>query len=302
MIQRAVPTETAEKIRYNNRFKVTMIDTTWTLKGGKVLGPAPFFIAGIVNVTPDSFYDGGTHEDAPSGVTHGLELARQGATILDVGGESTRPYADFVSEAEELNRVIPVIRGLAEADHASVISVDTYKAKVAADALEAGADIINDVSAFRFEPELLDVIAEYKPGYVLMHSLGRPEDMQDKPHYSDVVGEVLAFFEERLTVLDKAGLPMDRVTLDPGIGFGKTLEHNLSILKNIERIMALGFPVFMGLSNKSVWQGLLGLAVGERQNATQAATAVLAAKGVPIHRVHEVALTQQTLTIVRELA
>nr|WP_321257749.1 dihydropteroate synthase [uncultured Pseudodesulfovibrio sp.] len=279
-----------------------MIDTTWTLKGGKVLGPAPFFIAGIVNVTPDSFYDGGTHEDVSTGVAHGLELARQGATILDVGGESTRPYADFVSEAEELNRVIPVVRGLAEADHASVISVDTYKAKVAADALEAGADIINDVSAFRFEPELLDVIAEYKPGYVLMHSLGRPEDMQDEPRYSDVVGELLAFFEERLTVLDKAGLPMDRVTLDPGIGFGKTLEHNLLILKNIERIMALGFPVFMGLSNKSVWQGLLGLAVGKRQNATQAATAVLAAKGVPIHRVHEVALTQQTLTIVRELA
>lgn len=294
--------ETTEKIRYNNRFKVTMIDTTWTLKGGKVLGPAPFFIAGIVNVTPDSFYDGGTHEDAHSGVAHGLDLARQGAAILDVGGESTRPYADQVSEAEELNRVIPVIRGLAEADHESVISVDTYKAKVAASALEAGADIINDVSAFRFEPELLDVVAEYKPGYVLMHSLGRPEDMQDEPRYDDVVGALLAFFEERLTVLDKAGLPMNRVTLDPGIGFGKTLEHNLSILKNIERIMALGFPVFMGLSNKSMWQGLLGLAVGERQNATQVATAVLAAKGVPIHRVHEVALTQQTLTIVRELA
>nr|WP_287410513.1 dihydropteroate synthase [Pseudodesulfovibrio sp.] len=279
-----------------------MIDTTWTLKGGKVLGPAPFFIAGIVNVTPDSFYDGGTHEDAHSGVAHGLDLARQGAAILDVGGESTRPYADQVSEAEELNRVIPVIRGLAEADHESVISVDTYKAKVAASALEAGADIINDVSAFRFEPELLDVVAEYKPGYVLMHSLGRPEDMQDEPRYDDVVGALLAFFEERLTVLDKAGLPMNRVTLDPGIGFGKTLEHNLSILKNIERIMALGFPVFMGLSNKSMWQGLLGLAVGERQNATQVATAVLAAKGVPIHRVHEVALMQQTLTIVRELA
>lgn len=294
--------ETTEKIRYNNRFKVTMIDTTWTLKGGKVLGPAPFFIAGIVNVTPDSFYDGGTHEDEHSGVAHGLDLARQGAAILDVGGESTRPYADQVSEAEELNRVIPVIRGLAEADHESVISVDTYKAKVAASALEAGADIINDVSAFRFEPELLDVVAEYKPGYVLMHSLGRPEDMQDEPRYDDVVGALLAFFEERLTVLDKAGLPMNRVTLDPGIGFGKTLEHNLSILKNIERIMALGFPVFMGLSNKSMWQGLLGLAVGERQNATQVATAVLAAKGVPIHRVHEVALTQQTLTIVRELA
>lgn len=298
----AAPTETTKRTRYNNRFEVTMIDTIWTLKGGKVLGPAPFFIAGIVNVTPDSFYDGGTHENTHSGVAHGLELARQGATILDVGGESTRPYADSVSEAEELDRVIPVIRGLVDADVDVVISVDTYKAKVAARALEAGADILNDVSAFRFEPELLDVIAEYKPGYVLMHSLGRPEDMQDEPRYTDVVGEMLAFFEERLTLLDKAGLPMDRVTLDPGIGFGKTLEHNLSILQNIERLVELGFPVFMGLSNKSLWQGLLGLAVGERQNATQAATALLAAKGVPIHRVHEVALTQQTLTIVRKLA
>ncbi len=294
--------ETVEKIRFNNRITMTMIDTTWTLKGGRVLGPAPFFIAGIVNVTPDSFYDGGTHSDAHSGVVHGLELARQGADILDVGGESTRPYAASVSEAEELERVIPVIRGLAEAAPQAVISIDTYKAKVAASALEAGADILNDVSAFRFEPKLLDVIAEYKPGYVLMHSLGRPEDMQDEPRYDDVVGELLSFFEERLTMLEKVGLPMDRVTLDPGIGFGKTLEQNLLILRNVERIMGLGFPVFMGLSNKSLWQGLLGLAVGERQNATQAATAVLAARGVPIHRVHEVALAQQTLTIVRELA
>ncbi|NDV19358.1 dihydropteroate synthase [Pseudodesulfovibrio sp. JC047] len=279
-----------------------MSDTTWTLKGGKVLGPAPFFIAGIVNVTPDSFYDGRTHSDTLAGVTHGLELARQGADMLDVGGESTRPYADKVSEAEELNRVIPVIRGLAEALPETVISVDTYKATVAAKALEAGADILNDVSAFRFEPELLDVIGEYKPGYVLMHSLGKPEDMQDEPRYSDVVGELIAFFEERLNLLDKAGLPMDRVTLDPGIGFGKNLEHNLTILREIDRIMDMGFPVYMGLSNKSLWQGLLGLPVGERQNATQAATAMLAAKGVPIHRVHEVAQTHQTLTIVRELA
>jgi dihydropteroate synthase len=279
-----------------------MNDTTWTVKGGKVLGPAPFFIAGIVNVTPDSFYDGGTHADAASGVAHALELARQGAHILDIGGESTRPYSDPVGEAEELERVLPVVEGLIEARTCAVISVDTYKAKVAARCLEAGAAIINDVSGFRFEPELLDVLAQYKPGYVLMHSLGRPETMQDEPRYDDVVGDIMAFFEERLDVLERAGLPLDRVVLDPGIGFGKKLEHNLAILREIERFKALGLPVYMGLSNKSIWKGLVGAEAGERQNATQAATAVLAAKGVPIHRVHEVQLTRQTLTIARELA
>jgi dihydropteroate synthase len=279
-----------------------MNDTTWTVKGGKVLGPAPFFIAGIVNVTPDSFYDGGTHADAASGVAHGLELARQGAHILDIGGESTRPYSDPVGEAEELARVLPVVEGLVEARTCAVISVDTYKAGVAARCLEAGAAIINDVSGFRFEPELLDVLAEHRPGYVLMHSLGRPEDMQDEPRYDDVVGEIMAFFEERLGVLDRAGLPLDRVVLDPGIGFGKKLEHNLAILREIGRFSEFGLPVYMGLSNKSVWQGLVGAGPGERQNATQAATAVLAAKGVPIHRVHEVQLTRPTLTIARELA
>ena len=279
-----------------------MNETTWTVKGGKVLGPAPFFIAGIVNVTPDSFYDGGTHDDTVSGVAHALELARQGAHILDIGGESTRPYSDPVGEAEELDRVLPVVQGLIKAETCAVISVDTYKAKVAARCLEAGAAIINDVSGFRFEPELLDVLAEHQPGYVLMHSLGRPETMQDEPRYDDVVGEIMDFFEERLSVLERAGLPLDRVVLDPGIGFGKKLEHNLTILREIERFKALGRPIYMGLSNKSIWQGLVGAETGERQNATQAATAVLAAKGVPIHRVHEVQLTRQTLTIARELA
>jgi dihydropteroate synthase len=231
-----------------------------------------------------------------------LELARQGAHILDVGGESTRPYGEAVGEAEELARVLPVVEGLVKARTCSVISVDTYKAGVAARCLEAGAAIINDVSGFRFEPELLDVLVEHKPGYVLMHSLGRPEDMQDEPRYEDVVGEIMAFFEERLGVLERAGLPLDRVVLDPGIGFGKKLEHNLAILREIERFYELGLPVYMGLSNKSLWQGLLGLEVGQRQNATQAATAVLAARGVPIHRVHEVQLTRQSLTIARELA
>ena len=153
----------------------------------------------------------------------GSSWSGRGAHILDVGGESTRPYADNVSEEEELSRVIPVIRELADSGLDAVVSVDTYKARVAAEALDAGAAIVNDVSAFRFEPELLDIVGQYKPGYVLMHSLGKPEDMQDEPRYNDVVGDIMAFFEERLDKLAKAGLPEDRIVLDPGIGFGKLL-------------------------------------------------------------------------------
>lgn len=279
-----------------------MKDTMWTVKGGMVLGPAPFFIAGVVNVTPDSFYDGGNLNGAEDGIAHGLKLSRQGAHILDIGGESTRPYADSVSEADELARVIPVIKGLVAADSVSVVSIDTYKAGVAASALDAGAVILNDVSAFSFDPGLLDVIAQYQPGYVLMHSLGRPEAMQDAPKYTDVVDEILAFFETRLEMLDKAGLSKERIVLDPGIGFGKLLEHNLAILRGMERFNSLGLPLYMGLSNKSLWQGLLGLGVDDRQNATQAATAVMAMKGVAIHRVHEVEFARQTLTIVHEIA
>lgn len=279
-----------------------MKNITWTLKGGTVLGPAPFFVAGIVNVTPDSFYDGGKHEKPESGFEHGLALSSQGAHILDIGGESTRPYADKVSVDQEMERVIPVIRALVAHGVPSVISVDTYKAPVAAAALDAGAAILNDVSAFEFDPELLDVIGQYKPGYVLMHSKGRPEIMQDAPEYSDVIDEMLAFFESKLEALDKVGLPREHIVLDPGIGFGKTLDHNLTILREIKRFETFGLPLYMGLSNKSIWQGLLGLEVGERQNATQAATAILAAKGVPIHRVHEVKTTCQTLTIVQEIA
>ncbi|ADU62270.1 MAG: dihydropteroate synthase [Pseudodesulfovibrio sp.] len=284
-----------------------MIDTTWTVKGGRVLGPAPFFIAGIVNVTPDSFYDGGAHGVVGKAVAHGLTLARQGAHILDVGGESTRPYAETVPAEAEIARVLPVIEGLLASDELSggsapAISVDTTKAVVAARALDAGAVILNDVSAFSYDPALADVIAQYRPGYVLMHSLGRPGTMQDSPRYADVVDEVMAFFGEKLERLDALGLPGDRIVLDPGIGFGKTLEHNLTILRGIERFKAFGLPVFMGLSNKSLWQGLLGLPVDRRQNATQAATAIMAAKGVPIHRVHEVESTRQTLTIVHQIA
>ncbi len=272
---------------------------SWTIKGGRVLGPAPFFIAGIVNVTPDSFYDGGNNYDPQQAIAHGALLAEQGADILDVGGESTRPFADPVSLEDEVARVIPVISELAK-DY--VVSVDTVKSEVARKAIEAGAAIVNDVSAFSQDPALLEVVADMKPGYVLMHTQGTPEKMQLSPQYDNVVEDILTFFKKSLEKLVKSGLPERCIVVDPGIGFGKTLEHNLEILRSIDRVMDLGFPVYMGLSNKSLWGKLLGLESDKRQNATQAATAVLAARGVPIHRVHEVELTSQTLRIVKEIS
>jgi len=278
---------------------------TWTIVGGRVLGPAPFLLAGIINATPDSFYDGGRHFAPAVAVSRGLELAQQGAQILDIGGESTRPGAQQVPEADELARVVPVIRTLAEhfgSGSGPVLAVDTYKAKVAAAALDAGAAIVNDVSACRFDPALLDVLAQHKPGYVLMHSQGEPRTMQHSPHYGDVVEDICAFFEERLAVLVAAGVPEANIVLDPGIGFGKLLEHNLAILRGIERFDRLGRPLYMGLSNKSLWGALLGLGQQQRQQATAVATALLVARGVLVHRVHEVALSHQAAQVAAALS
>ena len=306
---------------------------TWHVSGGRVLGPAPFLVAGIVNVTPDSFFDGGRFLHPDSALEQGRHLAAAGAHILDVGGESTRPGAASVAEAEELARVVPVVSGLVglaglagqdasgaealptavtladiSAGPASgpvispVISVDTYKANVAEQALSAGAAIINDISACRFDPGLLDVLAQQRPGYVLMHSLGRPGTMQIDPRYDDVVGEILRFFEERLAVLTRAGLPEANIVLDPGIGFGKLLEHNLAILRGLKRFGALGRPLYVGLSNKSLWGQLLGLEPGQRQTATAVATGLLVARGVLVHRVHNVASAHQAALVALALA
>nr|WP_235641536.1 dihydropteroate synthase [Humidesulfovibrio mexicanus] len=278
----------------------------WTIAGGRVLGPAPFLLAGIINATPDSFYDGGRHLAPAAAVSQGVRLAGDGAHILDVGGESTRPGAAEVPLEGELQRVVPVVRELAAisgrqvdglAGTFPVVAVDTYKAGVAAAALEAGALIVNDVSACRFDPALLDVVAQLKPGYVLMHSQGEPRTMQNDPRYGDVVDDICAFFDERLAVLVRAGLPEDRIVLDPGIGFGKVLEHNLAVLQSIERFGKFGRPLYMGLSNKSLWGTLLGLGPQERLQATAVATALLVARGVLVHRVHEVAPALQAARV-----
>lgn len=292
----------------------------WTVRGGRAVTPAPpapfgppvspvsFVIFGIVNVTPDSFHDGGRYVSHEAAVTHALRLAAEGAHVLDIGGESSRPYAEPVPLEEELARVLPVMRGIRDgyasraAGGAPLLSVDTYKAGTAAAVLDEGADIINDISACAFDPGLLDVLAHYKPGYVLMHSLGRPETMQDAPAYASVVDSLLDFFHEKMDVLVRAGLPESRILLDPGIGFGKLTEHNFEILRHIERFNALGRPVLMGLSNKSLFGGLLDLGHGQRGGATQVATALLASRGVLCHRVHDVAETARTLRLTQAMA
>ncbi len=274
----------------------------WKIGKGKILGPKDYLIMGILNVTPDSFYDGGRYLKLDDALVHAQRLLQEGADIIDVGGESTRPFSQRVSLEEELDRVLPVIKKVIQKFPEAIISIDTYKAKVAERALEEGALIVNDISACRFDPELLDVVVEFKPGYVLMHTLGKPEDMQKAPYYENVIEDLLKFFDKNLNMLVKAGVPEENIVLDPGIGFGKLLEHNLMILREIERFYIFGRPVLVGLSNKSMWEKMLGLKKDERQTATQVATALLLEKGVFIHRVHEVLLTRQTAAIVSALA
>lgn len=273
----------------------------WPIAGGRVLGPAPFFVVGILNITPDSFYDGGTYYYKDKAVDHALDMLDQGADIVDIGGESTRPYSKRISREVEMDRIYPVILDTLKKKQDAIISVDTYKSQVAKDLLQAGVSIINDVTACGIDPELKDVLAQFKPGYVLMHSKGRPEEMQESPTYSDVIKELLNFFESNLNELINAGLPEERIVLDPGIGFGKNLEHNLKILQEIDKFFIFDRPIYLGLSNKTIWGKLLGLSPEDREIATQTATALLANKGVCLHRVHNIEKTLQTLKIVSSM-
>ena len=254
---------------------------------------------GIVNVTPDSFYDGGAHDTAPSALAHAARLLNEGADFLDIGAESSRPGAAALDAEAECGRLLPVLCGLRAQHPCALLSVDTYHAKTAARIFSAGlAHVLNDISACAYEPELLDVVAQYKPGYVLMHAQGRPETMQKAPRYENVVDEVLDFFAREMHRLTAAGLPEERIVLDPGIGFGKKTAHNMALLRAAPRVQAaLGRPLLMGLSMKSLFGDVLGLPVGRRGQATQIATALLARGNVRLHRVHDVAATVQTLQL-----
>jgi dihydropteroate synthase len=250
---------------------------------------------GVVNVTPDSFSDGGLYLDPEAAVAHGAELAAAGAAILDVGGESTRPGAAEVPVQEELRRVMPVVEGLAMSGAA--LSVDTSKHAVAAAALEAGATIVNDVSALRGDPEMAAVCAGAEATVVLMHMAGTPRTMQDDPRYEDVVAEVKGFLAERLEAALAAGIAEDRVWLDPGIGFGKTAEHNLELLRRLGELRELGRPLVVGTSRKSFIGRLDGSGAGERLGGTIASSVLAAAEGADVLRVHDVAEIGQALTV-----
>ena len=261
-------------------------------------------IMGVVNVTPDSFSDGGLYLDAEAAIGHGRELASQGAEILDVGGESTRPGANGVDAAEELDRTGPVVRGLSEALSAEgvSISIDTSKLTVAEAALDAGATIVNDVTALRADPEIASLVGERGAGLVLMHMLGDPRTMQENPVYEDVVTSVRAFLAERAETAIAAGVPEERIWLDPGIGFGKTLEHNLELLRRIGEIASLGMPVVVGASRKSFIGKIDDSEVGERRGGTIAASVLAAANGAEILRVHDVAEMAQALRVAEAIA
>jgi dihydropteroate synthase len=251
---------------------------------------------GVVNVTPDSFSDGGLYLDAEAAVGHGLRLAGEGAAILDIGGESTRPGAEPVGAEVEMSRVVPVVERLA--GEGLRVSIDTSKLEVARAALDAGATIVNDVAAFRFAPELAALVAERGADCVLMHMLGQPRTMQQDPRYEDVVSDVRAFLEARLAFAVAEGVPEERVWLDPGIGFGKSVEHNLELLRRLDEIVAIGRPVVIGTSRKSFLGKLTGgRPEAERLPGTIATNVLALERGASVFRVHDVGPVVDALAV-----
>jgi dihydropteroate synthase len=259
-------------------------------------------VMGIVNVTPDSFSDGGMYEDAGAAVKHGLRLLEEGADVLDVGGESTRPGSDPVSEDEERSRVVPVIEGLRHEAPEAILSVDTRKAQVAHDAIAAGADVVNDIGAGT-DPDMFGVVASAGAGMVLMHMQGEPKTMQVAPHYDDVVAEVRGSLAERLEAAVAAGVGRDRLCVDPGIGFGKNLEHNLALLRSVGSLRELGVPVLAGVSRKRFIGELSGSDdPADRLEGSVAAAVWCASRGVEVVRVHDVGPTVRALRVVDAIA
>jgi dihydropteroate synthase len=265
----------------------------------------PFRLMGVVNVTPDSFSDGGLYLDADAAITHARELFGEGAEIVDVGGESTRPGAEPVSAAEELRRVLPVVEGITAAATGVQVSIDTSKASVARACIEAGATLVNDVSALRADPEMASLVAESGTECCLMHMRGEPRTMQADPHYDDVVDDVRAFLEERLAHAVDAGVREERIMLDPGIGFGKTLAHNLALLRRLDELTGIGRPLVVGTSRKSFIGRVLADAAGrdepvapaERLPGTIATNVLAYERGASVFRVHDVAPVRAALTV-----
>jgi dihydropteroate synthase len=258
-------------------------------------------IMGVLNVTPDSFSDGGEFVDRTLAVAHALQMVADGADIIDIGGESTRPGAGPVDGEEEAARVVPAIEALRSRSDV-FISVDTSKADVAERALAAGADIVNDVSALTHDPDMVRVVGAYAAGAVLMHMQGSPRTMQDLPSYRDVVAEVGSFLRDRVRALASAGLDEGTLAVDPGIGFGKTVEHNLALLANLDELRAESRPLVVGLSRKSFLGKLTGREVSERMAASVAGLAVCVAQGADVMRVHDVRESRDAVVVASEIA
>jgi dihydropteroate synthase len=269
-----------------------------TAQGGPSgIDRASFRVMGVVNVTPDSFSDGGLYLDRDAAVAHALELEREGAAMLDFGGESTRPGAAPVSAEVELERVLPAIEGVVAAGTRAQISIDTSKAAVAAAALRAGATLVNDVTALRADPELGPLVAAAGADLCLMHMLGDPRTMQQDPRYDDVVSDVKAFLEQRMEHAISCGVPEERILLDPGIGFGKTVAQNLELLARLGELVALGRPIVIGTSRKSFLGRLTGREVGDRLPGTIATNVLAYERGARIFRVHDVAPVHDALAV-----
>ena len=277
--------EEYDSIRYKIGNKEFSFDKSYTM--------------GILNVTPDSFSDGGKFISVDSAVSHGLEMIEEGADIIDIGGESSRPGSEPVKAGEEIKRVLPVLEGILKQKPEALISIDTTKEKVAEEALANGAKIINDISALNFEPRLLDVVLKYDASLILMHMQGAPQNMQSDPIYNDVVCDIYDFLSEKSQVVSKSGVK--NIIIDPGIGFGKTLRHNMEILKRLEDFKGLGFPLLIGVSRKSFLGKMLDLSVEERDTATSIVESLAVMRGAKIIRTHNVKYGVQVCKLLKKI-
>ncbi len=260
----------------------------------------PYFM-GILNITPDSFSDGGRYFNLKDAIFRAKELLEEGADIIDIGGESTRPFSDPVSEEEELQRVIPVIKAIKEEFPSAIISVDTYKSKVAEEALKAGADIVNDISALRFDKNMLNVIKDYNCPIIIMHMQGTPKTMQINPVYDNVIEDIKKFFKNRIEFLVEQGIYFEKIIIDPGIGFGKTFEHNIEILKNLESFYELNRPVLIGYSRKSFIGKIINKPPHQREGGTVGVSIFAYLKKVHFLRVHKVDLNKDAIKVFKVL-
>ena len=257
-------------------------------------------VMGILNLTPDSFYNGGKYASESQALRRAEEMLKEGADLIDVGGESTRPGAKEVGIEEEIRRVIPVISKIRDLFEVPV-SIDTYKAKVAKEALEAGVDMINDVSGLRFDPQLKEVVAGSRVPVVLMHIKGTPRNMQNNPQYESLMGEIICYLSESIRLAQKAGIDPEKIIVDPGIGFGKTVEHNLQILSHLGELKSLGRPILIGASRKSFVGAVLGLPLEERLEGSLAAASLAVMQGAKIIRTHDVKPTRRAVDLTQAI-